>query len=660
MYRHEDSIATRARPFLTSDHKNVKIGETFSGMDVRLPEEALDSHIMILGKTGMGKSTILNSLCDGIISNKLGNVIMIDPHETLSRRLLSKVDKDRIYAISTSTESEGDMNKAMQFNVLNTNGSAESRDIITGWIRDLFFHEDVFSGGTWGPRLEVVFRVLLSGYMDEISDPSLEDFLHLVSSVENIRDYLKKIRNRPAADYFSSMALNQKTWAEYIGSTVNKLLPVVSNKNIRNLISGMNKNDTLKDFLDRGNGFVPIMMDKNTLAEETYRVASILMLSMIFNIIRSSENLHEASRNYIVIDEAQTLPAGILLRLLNEGRKFGIRLILSTQHLKGLSQEIVRSVLANVGTFVAFSISGDDAKTISDNIFPDPFNRRIAEIMKAQGRHSAIVWNLASNGQNGPLSFKTFPLENIETDTSNETVRFCVLKYGSIVRDQVIKPSSNIHENIIEKFREFIVRNDINWEDSKRVAGHVPDGLFLHDGTQYIVEVENSDLLHKYRLLEKVATYSGRKIIFICREGGGKTGMEMIRKPTFVGEKNGLVLEVPVIRGEKTLHFHDLGDILNNAIILEYNGRGFTQIFHNKVSRFSIARLPGRFGAGNYIPSDKYFAVRLKLYEIMISTGIPFVSSWGLTKYQDINPAYLAEFFNKTGKETITYTDLFV
>ncbi|WP_393972079.1 DUF87 domain-containing protein [Oxyplasma meridianum] len=656
MYRHEDSVAIRPKTFFSKG--TALLGHTFSGHEVYLSQEALDSHILILGKTGMGKSTVLNSLCEGIISRKLGNVILIDPHETLSRRILSVIESDRVYAVSPSTEISGNISKSLHFNVLSNSGTPESREVISGWIRDLFFHEEAFSGGTWGPRLEVVFRVLLSGYMDDVESPSLEGFLQLVSDMEKMREYLKKAKNKVVSAYFRDLAANQKSWTEYMGSTVNKLLPIVSNSALHNLISGENQNGTLKTFLEGGNGFVPIIMDRSSMSEETYRMVSIMILSLIFNIIRSFNSPSDPVRNYVVIDEAQSLPAGITLRLLNEGRKYGIRLILSTQHLRGLIQDVSRSVMANVGTFISFSISGDDAQSLSENIFPFPLNRRISEIMKGQGRHSALVWNISPEGYNGPLSFRTDPLEDIKTDISRDIIRKCILKYGSMNTEKAVLPRSVVHQGILEKFRDFVIKNDVNWQDSKRVAGHVPDGIFLYRGTEYIVEVENSDLNHKFRLLQKIATYSGRKIIFICREGGGSSALEMIRKPTFVGEKNGLMLEIPILSNESALHFRDMGDFLNNVIILESDLKGFKCIMNGKTPHFSIARLSSKFGWGNYIPPDRFSNVRARLYEIMVKTGIPFISRSSLVNYPDFNPQLLWEFFAELGKETVTYPDL--
>lgn len=649
-------MAIRPRSFFTFGP--VLLGRTFSGREVFLSEEALDSHILVLGKTGMGKSTVLNSLCHGIISRKLGNVILIDPHETLSRRLLSIIESDRIFAISPSREISGEVSKSIQFNVLSNNGTSESREVISGWIRDLFFHEEAFSGGTWGPRLEVVFRVLLTGYMDDEESPSLEGFLQLVADIEKMRKYLKKAKNKVVSTYFRDLAVNQKSWNEYIGSTVNKLLPIVTNSAIHDLVSGENQNEFLKTFLEIGSGFVPIMMDRSSMSEETYRMVSIMLLSSIFNIIRSSNSSSNPVRNYVVIDEAQSLPAGIVMRLLNEGRKYGIRLILSTQHLKGLIREVSRSVMANIGTFISFSVSGEDAQTLSDNTFPFPLSRRISEIMKAQGRHSALVWNLSSEGQNGPLSFRTDPLDIIPEDTSREVIRKSILKYGSVNVDKAILERSDLHQGILEKFRDFIIKNSINWQDSKMISGHIPDGIFLHGGTEYIVEVENSDLRHKFRLLHKIATYCGRKVIFICREGGGAAALEMIRKPTFVGEKNGLMLEIPILSNESKLHFRDMGDFLNNVIILESAPRGFNIVMYGKSSRFSIARLSSKFGSENYIPPDRFQNIRTRLYQIMVQTGIPFISRFYLASYPDFNPELLSEFFITLGKETVTYPDL--
>jgi hypothetical protein len=78
-----------------------------------------------------------------------------------------------------------------------------------------------------------------------------------------------------------------------------------------------------------------------------------------------------------------------------------------------------------------------------------------------------------------------------------------------------------------------------------------------------------------------------------------------------------------------------------------------------KISHFSLARLSKRFDSGNYITADGFLTVKTRFYEIMVQTGIPFISKSSLINYSDFNPEHLHDFFKVIGKETVTFPDLF-
>jgi DNA helicase HerA-like ATPase len=66
----------------------------------------------------------------------------------------------------------------------------------------------------------------------------------------------------------------------------------------------------------------------------------------------------------VVVDEITSFPAGILLELLAEGRKFGASVVASTQSLAALTPDVRAGLLANAGVIVVFRVGGEDAQLL--------------------------------------------------------------------------------------------------------------------------------------------------------------------------------------------------------------------------------------------------------------------------------------------------------
>jgi hypothetical protein len=66
----------------------------------------------------------------------------------------------------------------------------------------------------------------------------------------------------------------------------------------------------------------------------------------------------------IVVDEIGSFVTGPFLELLAEARKYGISLVMATQSLSAMDEQVRRSMLTNIGTLVAFRSGADDVELL--------------------------------------------------------------------------------------------------------------------------------------------------------------------------------------------------------------------------------------------------------------------------------------------------------
>ena len=152
MYRREPVISSSAESLLSE--KGWRIGRTHGGSAVRLIPDLLSTHAAIMGKTGSGKSNILRLIISSISQSSDGSIILLDPHGDLATDVAKSFPESAIMIPAKSIFIEED-ERSITMNPLQ--GASENPEFYTGWIRDTFASNGVFSQGTWGPRLEVVF-----------------------------------------------------------------------------------------------------------------------------------------------------------------------------------------------------------------------------------------------------------------------------------------------------------------------------------------------------------------------------------------------------------------------------------------------------------------------------------------------------------------------
>ena len=208
-----------------NDNPQEHITLGFTGLsEVSIPVSHIINHNLIVGRTGTGKSNLLASLWNIYSGIADANIVIFDPHGQLSDQIIAENKKMEVVYISTQ-EKYSVNGKRIGFNVLSRNGK-NSGDIgvITDTIKDLFSGESLFSKGTWGPRLELVFTTILRFMITLDPEANLTDFLSLISR----RDSLREMEGKIPEDVWNALKTvitDRNRWNDFIASTINKLVP---------------------------------------------------------------------------------------------------------------------------------------------------------------------------------------------------------------------------------------------------------------------------------------------------------------------------------------------------------------------------------------------------------------------------------------------------
>ncbi|MCW6169050.1 MAG: DUF87 domain-containing protein [Thermoplasmatales archaeon] len=588
-YRH-DRIISYSPDFFFSD-LGILLGHSVTGKDVFLNPDALRRHLVVLGKTGTGKSNILKRIVSEIIDKKLGSVVILDPHGNMARSLACRY-VDSTMVLSPRSVFSGIRQKSITLNPLQIKGEQNDPSVIGGWVRDAFSSENTLSQGTWGPRLELIFTSVMNELILSKDDANLADLLDLLANPSKMRLFLKVIKNDNLRQFLKSQMADWRGWNQYVASSINKLLPVIADEGLKNIASGRLDSTDLLEFLQSGSKILIPEIWKEVTSEENYRIISVLLILKLWT--SRIYDIKERIPIYIVVDEAQLLSENVLDRLLREGRKFGFHIIMATQFIGKYNDRIMETVKGNASNFISFSVSDDEARTISRNFFSDPVSTQLFHVLTSQSIHKCVLWSQRETGISGPLSVVP-ELCGIKDDLEsfNRLREESIEKYGTnIEKDE--EPLLDLHEHILDQFEIFLKDHKIQLERGIKINGLVPDGIFYYGGTRFIAEVEVSDIVNKSRIREKLYNYYDHKIVFLVPSGFHSNVLETLLSERNIDSlikrkgKNALssVMNFSIVEVSDTssifgLNFHkplDLEDLLKGSAVLTLNNLPFPEI----------------------------------------------------------------------------------
>lgn len=378
-------------------------------------------HVYIIGKTGVGKSTLIANMAIDDIRKDRG-VGIIDPHGDLSETILDFIPKRRmndvVYLEPFDTE------RPFSLNVLEIKNK-QQKDLVASGIVSIFYklYKD-----SWGPRLEYILRNVILTLL-EAPGATLVDILALLSNPDYRKKVVRELHDPVLKDFWEKeyAKMPDRLRAEAISPIQNKVGQFVTSKMIRNIIGKTKSSIDLEQIMNDGKILI-LNLSQGKLGEDNTALLGAMLITQIQLAAMNRSFIKEEARKdfFLYVDEFQNFATQSFIKILSEARKYRLSLTLANQYIEQLDEEVTRAIFGNVGTLMSFVVGARDAYVLT---------REYAEIysendLVSLGKYEAVL-KLSIDGMTStPFPVTTLPLPAMKNDNKEKIIKLSKEKYG--------------------------------------------------------------------------------------------------------------------------------------------------------------------------------------------------------------------------------------
>jgi Type IV secretion-system coupling protein DNA-binding domain len=273
-------------------------------------------HTYIIGKTGVGKSTLLlNTICEDIRAGR--GVGVIDPHGPLAREVLNCVPKSRTEDVVYFDPSDADY--PISWNLLKAEHPERKHLVASGIVAAFksMWHD------SWGPRLEYILYASVATLM-ECENASLIGISRLLSDPEYRRWALKQVEDPGLLSFwqYEFERYDERFLREAIAPIQNKVGRLLLTPVVRNIFGQVKSKVSARFMMDNRRIFIANLA-KGAVGEDTANLLGALLVTQFEQAAMSRIDRGEESRAdfHLVVDEFQSFATDSFEGILSEARK---------------------------------------------------------------------------------------------------------------------------------------------------------------------------------------------------------------------------------------------------------------------------------------------------------------------------------------------------
>jgi len=403
----------RITPFAVTDYRDIR--KLFG-----IKQKNRRGHIYIIGKTGTGKSTLIENMAISDIKNGCG-LALIDPHGDMAEEILDYVPKKRIKDVIYFNPT--DLDYPIAFNPLEKVPKDFHHLVASGIISTFKKIWPEF----WGPRLEHILRHALLTLL-EYPNSTLLDLPKLLTDKDFRKSVLNYITHTQVREFWFSEFDKYSVWlrSEAISPILNKISQFLISIPLRNIVCQKENTFDVRQVMDEGKILI-VNLAKGKIGEDNCSLLGALVVTKIQLAALSRADLPEENRKpfYLYVDEIHSFITLSFADILSEARKYGLNLVLTHQYIEQLDERIRAAIFGNVGTIISFRIGAEDAKYLAQEFAPI-FNE--ADLINLPNFH--IYLKLMIDGVTSqPFSAITLRLREIKTSHKEEIIEFSRKRY---------------------------------------------------------------------------------------------------------------------------------------------------------------------------------------------------------------------------------------
>ena len=389
-------------------------------------------HMYCIGKTGMGKTTLLENMVvhDILAGNGVG---IIDPHGDFAEKMLEFVPKERVKDVIYFNPA--DIEHPVAFNPIEK-VSAGYRHLVASGLMGVFkkIWPDV-----WSARMEYILNNSLLSLL-ESPDATLLDVMRLMSD----KDYRKKIVDNLQDPVMKNFWVSefakyaQKFETEATAAIQNKIGKFVANPLVRHILGQSTSALDFRKNMDERKIMI-FNLSKGRIGEDNSALLGSMIITKLQLAAMSRVDIpNEADRQdfFLYVDEFQNFATDSFANILSEARKYRLSLILAHQYIGQLVHDMntkVRdAVFGNVGTMLTFRVGAEDAEFLEKEFEPDFMATDIVNLPKANFYLKLMIDGISSR----PFSARgIMPVQRPEVSYVKEIIEHSRKAYSTPLKE---------------------------------------------------------------------------------------------------------------------------------------------------------------------------------------------------------------------------------
>jgi len=395
-------------------------------------------HTYIIGKTGMGKSTLLENMIFSDVHAGKG-VAVIDPHGDLVDSVLRFIPAGRTNDIILFDPADREF--PLSFNMLNAPHPDQYPLVVSGLM-------SVFTKmwpDMWSGRMEHILRNTLLALIETQGNSMLgilrmfADDLFRAKIVSHLSDHL--VRSFWEDEY---AGWSEKYRTEAVAAIQNKIGQLLSVPMIRNIVGQVTSKLSVREAMDTGK-IILVNLSKGNLGEDNSAFLGSMLVTKFQLDAMSRADIPESERKdfYLYVDEFQNFATESFATILSEARKYKLNLTLANQYIGQLligdkNTALRDAVFGNVGSLVCFQVGSDDAEELSLQFEEAVLPKDILSLPK----YHAYVRLMVNGMPSKPFSVSTLPPPASEREEKRVTIirrtsreRYC--EQRGVVEDKI-------------------------------------------------------------------------------------------------------------------------------------------------------------------------------------------------------------------------------
>ena len=393
-------------------------------------------HMYFIGKTGMGKSTVLENMIIQDIQAGRG-VCVVDPHGDLIEKVIDFIPVSRVNDVIYFNPA--DLSFPIGFNVLES-VNIEQRHLVVSGLIGVF--KKIWAD-SWGPRLEYVLHHAISALL-EYPGSTLLGIMRMLTDKVFRKKVIEKISD-PVVKAFWMEEYSKypdRFQAEAIAPIQNKVGRFLSSALIRNILGQVKSSFSMREIMDEQK-ILLLNLSKGRVGEDNSALLGAMMITKIQLAAMSRIDTLEEERKdfYLYVDEFQNFTTDSFISILSEARKYRLDLNVTNQYIAQLEEAIRNAVIGNAGTLVTFRVGANDAEFLAKE-FENLTELDLMNLDNFNAYLKLLIDGVASK----PLSLRTIrPSDEINQKAADTVRQLSRLRFG---RDRAL-----VEKEIYERAR---------------------------------------------------------------------------------------------------------------------------------------------------------------------------------------------------------------